>query len=74
MLIMTHVVTGKKNRKWSFLMKISPGSFPSHGTLGVRMSKTPMPAIARPVIMRIFPGLDKGLMAVRRLRIFNLKE
>jgi hypothetical protein len=41
---------------------MSPGSFPSQGTLGVRTSKTPIPAIERPVIMRIFPRLDKGLM------------
>jgi hypothetical protein len=52
-------------------MKMSPGSFPSHGILGVRTNKTPMPVITRPVIMRIFPRLDKGLMVVRLLRVYD---
>jgi hypothetical protein len=55
-------------------MRMSPGSFPSHGTLGVRASKTPIPAIARPVMMRVFPRLDKGLIAVYALKDFQFER
>jgi len=45
---------GKKSEKFSFLIKISPGNFPTQGSFPEKYNKTPIKVVNNPKQISIF--------------------